>query len=185
MVLERFIEYSAGWSDSLKAWDGYILSSKKISDALKGQGIQGTVLDGANYSPDLWYPYLWMLGGDIIKTKDGHPTKGSYWFPAYNRSAGVKALEFKEQVNAGIKPIKRLTDTQLLLIGRLQYILVDLGCQVGFLKINGRVFLKAWVLYLRFLYLLEPIRVVLWWEDGNWLFRRHLKIKILHGNYLQ
>jgi multiple sugar transport system substrate-binding protein len=42
-----------------------------------------------------------MLGGDIIKTKDGHPTKGNYWFPAYNSSAGVKALEFiKEQVNA-------------------------------------------------------------------------------------
>jgi hypothetical protein len=50
------------------------------SDALKGQGIQGTVLNGANYSPDLWYPYLWMLGGDIVVQKDRHPTKGTYWF---------------------------------------------------------------------------------------------------------
>jgi multiple sugar transport system substrate-binding protein len=48
-----------------------------------------------------------MLGGDIVVQKDGHPTKGTYWFPAYNSSAGVKALEFiKEQVNAGITPVK-------------------------------------------------------------------------------
>jgi multiple sugar transport system substrate-binding protein len=48
-----------------------------------------------------------MLGGDILKLKDGHPTKGSYWFPAYNSSQGVRALEFlKDQVNAGIKPQK-------------------------------------------------------------------------------
>jgi multiple sugar transport system substrate-binding protein len=93
--------------NSLTTWDGYISSTKKISDALKGQGIQGTILNGANYSPDLWYPYLWMLGGDIVVQKDGHPTKGTYWFPAYNSSAGVKALEFiKEQINAGIKPAK-------------------------------------------------------------------------------
>lgn len=93
--------------NSLMTWDGYISSTKKISDALKGQGIQGTVLNGANYSPDLWYPYLWMLGGDIVVQKDRHPTKGTYWFPAYNSSAGVKALEFiKEQINAGIKPVK-------------------------------------------------------------------------------
>src|SRR5215212_4029166 len=97
--------------NSLKTWDGYIASAKKLSDALRGQGIQGTVLSSANYSPDLWYPYLWMLGGDIIKQKSGHPTKGSYWFPPYNSSAGVKAMEFiKAQVNAGIEPIKGLTD---------------------------------------------------------------------------
>jgi len=35
------------------------------------------------------------------------PNKGTYWFPAYNSSAGVKALEFiKEQIGAGIKPLK-------------------------------------------------------------------------------
>jgi multiple sugar transport system substrate-binding protein len=97
--------------DSLKTWDGYISSTKKLRDVLNGQGIQGTVLNGANYSPDLWYPYLWMLGGEIVVQKDGHPTKGAYWFPAYNSSEGVKALEFiKEQINAGIKPVKGLTD---------------------------------------------------------------------------
>jgi multiple sugar transport system substrate-binding protein len=46
---------------SLTTWDGYIASAKKLNDALRGQGIQGTVLSGANYSPDLWYPYLWIL----------------------------------------------------------------------------------------------------------------------------
>lgn len=97
--------------DSLKTWNGYISSTKKLGDSLKVQGIQGTVLSGANYSPDLWYPYLWMLGGDIITQKDGHPTKDTYWFPAYNSTAGVKALEFiKEQITAGVKPIKGLTD---------------------------------------------------------------------------
>jgi multiple sugar transport system substrate-binding protein len=47
-----------------------------------------------------------MLGGDIIKMKDGHPAKGSYWFPAYNSSAGLRATQFiKDQINAGLKPI--------------------------------------------------------------------------------
>src|SRR5919197_6670976 len=89
----------------LKTWDGYIASAKKLDEVLKNQGIQGTILFNTTYSPDMWYPYLWMLGGDIIKQKSGHPTKGTYWFPAYNSSAGVSALQFiKEQVNAGIKP---------------------------------------------------------------------------------
>jgi multiple sugar transport system substrate-binding protein len=52
-------------------------------------------------------PYLWMLGGDIVKQKSGHPTKGSYWFPVYNSTEGVKAMEFiKVQIDAGIKPQK-------------------------------------------------------------------------------
>ena len=47
-----------------------------------------------------------MLGGDILRQKDGHPTKGTYWFPTYNSSAGVKAAEcLKNEVAAGIKPI--------------------------------------------------------------------------------
>jgi multiple sugar transport system substrate-binding protein len=80
--------------NSLKTWDGYIASAKKLNSVLRPQGI--------------WYPYLWMLGGDIIKQKSGHPTKGTYWFPAYNSSAGVKAIEFiKAQIDAGIKPQKK------------------------------------------------------------------------------
>ena len=48
-----------------------------------------------------------MLGGEIVKMKSGHPTKGSYWFPAYNSSEGVRAMNFiKQQVDAGIKPQK-------------------------------------------------------------------------------
>jgi hypothetical protein len=48
------------------------------------------------------------LGGEIIKQKSGHPTKGAYWFPAYNSSAGVKAMQFiKDQIDSGIKPQKK------------------------------------------------------------------------------
>jgi multiple sugar transport system substrate-binding protein len=89
--------------DSLTTWKGYIASIKKINDIFRGQGIQGglVVCGGAE-----WYPYLWMLGGDILVQKDGHPTKGTYWFPAYNSTAGIKAAEFlKDEVAAGIKPI--------------------------------------------------------------------------------
>jgi multiple sugar transport system substrate-binding protein len=91
--------------NSLKTWDGYTASAKKLNAALKDKGIQGMHLVGASHSLDLWYPYLWMLGGEIVERKSGHPTKGSYWFPAYNSTEGVRAMGFiKEQVNAGIKP---------------------------------------------------------------------------------
>lgn len=91
--------------NSTKTWDGYISAAKKLNDALGKQGIQGVHLVGASHSPDMWYPYLWMLGGDILEQKQGHPTKGTYWYPAYNSDKGVKALEFlKRQVDAGIKP---------------------------------------------------------------------------------
>jgi multiple sugar transport system substrate-binding protein len=92
----------------LKTWDGYIAAAKQLNTMLRPQGIEGVHLTGASHSPDLWYPYLWMLGGDIIKQKAGHPTKGTYWFPAYNSSAGIKAMQFiKAQVDAGIKPQKK------------------------------------------------------------------------------
>src|SRR5919197_1279825 len=92
---------------SLTTWNGYIAAAKKLNTILRARGIEGVHLVGANHSPDMWYPYLWMLGGEIIKQKDGHPTKGTYWFPSYNSTEGVKAMEFiKQQVNAGIKPQK-------------------------------------------------------------------------------
>jgi len=93
--------------DSLKTWDGYIAAAKKLNTVLRPQGIEGVHLTGASHSPDLWYPYLWMLGGEILKMKSGHPTKGTYWFPAFNSTEGVKAMNFiKQQVDAGIKPQK-------------------------------------------------------------------------------
>lgn len=93
--------------DMLKTWDGYIEAAKKLNTALRPQGIEGIHLTGASYSPDVWYPYLWMLGGDIVQLKEGHPTNGGYWFPTYNSTEGVKAMEFiKAQVDAGIKPQK-------------------------------------------------------------------------------
>ena len=61
---------------------------------------------GVGHSPDIeFYPYLWMLGGEIVKQKTGNPTKGKYWFPAFNGIEGVQALGFiKAQIDAGIKP---------------------------------------------------------------------------------
>ena len=93
--------------NSLKTWDGYIESAKKLNSVLRTKGIEGVHLTGASHSPDLWYPYLWMLGGEIVQLRGGHPTKGNYWFPTYNGTEGVKALEFiKDQIDAGIKPQK-------------------------------------------------------------------------------
>lgn len=91
--------------EDLKTWPGYIESARKLNDVLNSRGIQATHLVGANHAPDMWYPYLWMLGGNILELKDNHPQKGRHWFPAYNSSEGVTALEFiKEQVDSGIAP---------------------------------------------------------------------------------
>ena len=91
--------------ESLKTWDGYLEAAKKIENSTKGKGIEAMHLVGASHSPDMWYPYLWMQGGEIVKQKNGHPEKGTYWFPSYNSTEGVKALEFlRDQVNGGIKP---------------------------------------------------------------------------------
>jgi multiple sugar transport system substrate-binding protein len=90
--------------NSLRTWNGYIASAKKLDAALKASdNIQGIGLDcGAS----MWYPYLWMQGGEIIKMRSGHPTKGSYWFPDFNSSAGIRAMQFiKDQIDAGLKPI--------------------------------------------------------------------------------
>ena len=104
MVVEDCLN-DAGVDPSTRLWDGYLSAAQKLNDALGKQGIQGAHLVGASHSPDMWYPYLWMLGGDILEQRSGHPTKGTYWFPAYNGTEGVKALEFiKRQVDAGIKP---------------------------------------------------------------------------------
>jgi multiple sugar transport system substrate-binding protein len=89
--------------NSLKTWGGYIESATKLNDALKSQGINGIGIDCGGAE---WYPYLWMLGGDILAMKNGHPTKGAYWFPAYNSTKGLQAMKFfNDQVDAGVKPI--------------------------------------------------------------------------------
>jgi multiple sugar transport system substrate-binding protein len=91
--------------NSLETWNGYIAAAKKLNAVLRPQGIESVHLTGASHSPDLWYPYLWMLGGDILEPREGHPTKQAYWFPAYNSSEGIQALSFiRDQINAGIKP---------------------------------------------------------------------------------
>lgn len=92
--------------NSLKTWDGYIQSAKKLNSALEQRNISGIELVGGPGSQNEWYPFLWMLGGRIVEDKPGHPTKGSYWFPTYNSTEGVKALEFFRQlIEANVKPI--------------------------------------------------------------------------------
>jgi multiple sugar transport system substrate-binding protein len=93
--------------ESLKTWDGYISAAVKLNDFFGDNITQGVHLVGASHDPDMWYPYLWMLGGEILQLREGHPTKGPYWFPSFNSSEGVRAMEFlKRQVDAGIEPQK-------------------------------------------------------------------------------
>jgi multiple sugar transport system substrate-binding protein len=93
--------------ESLKTWDGYISAAVKLKDFFGDNITQGVHLVGASHDPDMWYPYLWMLGGEILELREGHPTKGAYWFPSFNSSEGVRAMEFlKQQVDAGIEPQK-------------------------------------------------------------------------------
>ena len=101
---------------SLKTWDGYISAAVKLNDVFGGRLTQGVYL-WSGLAADMWYPYLWMLGGDILELREGHPTKGVYWFPSYNSSEGVKAMEFlKRQIDAGIKPQE--TDFEKAFVGR-------------------------------------------------------------------
>jgi multiple sugar transport system substrate-binding protein len=94
--------------ESLKTWDGYISAAVELNDFFGDRVIQGVHLVGASYDPDMWYPYLWMLGGEILELREGHPTEGVHWFPSYNSSEGVRAMEFlKRQIDAGIKPQER------------------------------------------------------------------------------
>lgn len=91
--------------ESLRTWSGYIAAGQKLNAELRPRGIEGIHLTGVGHSPDLWYPYLWMLGGQILEQRPGNPVHGEYWFPAYNSSAGVEALTFiRDQVAAGIVP---------------------------------------------------------------------------------
>jgi len=93
--------------ESLRTWDGYISAAVKLKDFFGDRITQGVHLVGASHDPDMWYPYLWMLGGEILELREGHPTKDGYWFPSYNSSQGVRAMEFlKRQVDAGIIPQK-------------------------------------------------------------------------------
>jgi multiple sugar transport system substrate-binding protein len=94
--------------ESLKTWDGYISAAVKLNDFFGDRVTQGVHLRNAPHEPDMWYPYLWMLGREILELREGHPTKGVYWFPSYNGSEGVRAMEFlKRQVDADIEPQER------------------------------------------------------------------------------
>jgi multiple sugar transport system substrate-binding protein len=94
--------------NSLRTWDGYTEAAKKLNAALRPEGIEGVHLVGASHSPDIeFYPYLWMLGGNILTMRTGHPTEGMYFFPSYNGTEGIRAMEFiKSQIDAGVKPQK-------------------------------------------------------------------------------
>jgi multiple sugar transport system substrate-binding protein len=91
--------------ESLKTWDGYISAAVKLDDFFGDRITQGVYLWSAPFSTGMWYPYLWMLGGEILELREGHPTKSVYWFPSYNSSEGVEAMDFlKRQIDVGIQP---------------------------------------------------------------------------------
>jgi multiple sugar transport system substrate-binding protein len=104
--------------NSLRTWEGYLAAAKKINSTIQAEKEKGTHtlvqpihLNGDVNAPDVWYPYLWMLGGSIVENRPGHPTKDSYWFPSYNSTNGVKALEFlKKQTDIGLEPQSRTDD---------------------------------------------------------------------------
>ena len=94
--------------ESLKTWDGYISAAAKLDDYFGDRVVQGVHLLGASHDLDMWYPYLWMLGGEILELREGHPSKGVSWFPSFNSSEGLRAMEFlKRQVDDGIQPQDR------------------------------------------------------------------------------
>ena len=89
----------------LSTWQGYISTFNKLQETLKDKDISPIHIVGAKHSPDMWYPYLWMLNGTILSQKEGHPIKGTYWYPTFNNEKGVEALNFiKKQIEVGIKP---------------------------------------------------------------------------------
>lgn len=91
--------------NQLATWDGYVAACQTLNRTLRPRGIEGCHLVGAPHSPDMWFPYLWMLGGKLLELRDGHPSKGTYWYPAFHSPAGVRAMEFlRQQVRAGIRP---------------------------------------------------------------------------------
>lgn len=91
--------------ESLKTWEGYISAEAELEKAVGDDVTQGIHLLSASHDPDLWYPYLWMSGGEILELREGHPTKDVYWFPSYNSTEGAQALQFlKRQLDAGIEP---------------------------------------------------------------------------------
>ena len=99
------INQSAIDPNQLSTWQGYISAFNKLQETLKDKDISPIHLVGAKHSPDMWYPYLWMLNGTILSQKEGHPTKGTYWYPTFNNEKGVEALNFiKKQIEVGIKP---------------------------------------------------------------------------------
>ena len=63
-----------------------------------------------------------MLGGDILDLKQGYASKDVYWFPAFNSTEGVRALNFiKNQIDiADIRPQKNHHRARNSLIESLQ-----------------------------------------------------------------
>lgn len=101
--------------ESLKTWNGYISAAVKLKEFFGDRIVQGVHLLSASHDVDMWYPYLWMLGGEILELRHGHPTKGAYWFPAFNNSEGIRAMDFlKKQVEAGIEPSNQPGETEFV-----------------------------------------------------------------------
>ena len=85
--------------EDMAIWEGYLQAFSKLNNVTESKGIYPVHLVGAGHSPDMWFPYLWMNGGELLEKR------GDKFYPVFNSDAGVKALEFlKQQVDSGIKP---------------------------------------------------------------------------------
>ena len=72
---------------------------KNWMSALEQKGIHGIELVGGPGSQNEWYPFLWMTGWRYTSTISKDTQQWSqYWFPTYNRTEGVRALEFFRQL---------------------------------------------------------------------------------------
>lgn len=90
--------------EELMTWGSYINACKKLNEYWRPKGVEGCLLIGDPWAADWWYPYLWMLGGEITQRIKLNGHEGEY--PLYDSPAGFQALQFiVDQVKAGITPL--------------------------------------------------------------------------------
>lgn len=90
--------------ENLTTWGTYIEACQKLNEYWRPKGVEGCLLIGDPWAADWWFPYLWMLGGEITRPVEMAGYEGEY--PAYHGAAGVAALQFiVDQVEAGLTPL--------------------------------------------------------------------------------
>ena len=90
--------------EDLMTWGTYIQAARKLNDYWQPKGVEGVLLIGDYWRVHWWFPYLWMLKGNLTQKVKLPEYEGIY--PAFHGTSGVTALQFiVDQVNAGITPL--------------------------------------------------------------------------------